>query len=549
MKEKKKGKGGLIAAIIILVVVFLLLMCCCGVCFIACAIGLPLAGYSDENTSGTLDTSEEVPSEEAVESTETVVSSDWPENQGITYLPYEDSTYIFCGGEYVERTDSSLGRLFGYSFKGDCAITSTHCIKSGHVIELENRGENTSTIHAMAAYGDSVAYHTTNKELAILNTNTEEIEIIKPGSENYAAVLSPDGKTLLYADDKIVYVHENGESIRIYEAGEGMGVRVISVSNHAEYMFIESYKEGNMYKPTIHLVNKNGDVIYEYNICPRTGGDYRGYFTNNNNTQLGFFDYSDENCRMIVYDAKSGEEIGTNMGEECFPIAEWMYCPYTMSDMYKADKIPLARVKNYNVDDLNYCYYAYSYGSLYRVEKGQTERISEAAKVVFPYSENGVVYSEQDKLIMYNEDEMSTLVEADVKSFAVASDRQTIYYGTNAKELYRYSDDEKERIAQNVKVEGIGLLPCIVGSNNVFWSEEETGNVYLQDATGKITLLENGGYAYSIMSYNWINETVTKSSGGSYRIIFTTENIPYEKDGKLYLLKSNGESVLISADD
>lgn len=436
------------------------------------------------------------------------------------------------------------GFLWGKSLYGNGYLTlSYHYIKGSQIYKLNDFYKEIKMFD-IASSGNAIAYYTENSTINLLNAKdgaVEEITCVR-GNRDYGIVVSPDGKTVAYSNGKSIYMYKDGLLEEVYTHYSDGYVRIISVTDDGKDIFY--YDNLSVWCKSR---GKEEKKIVEIEDC-------RAIITNGKKTQLGLYGMNDSSMSLYIYDTESEKLSRINCIKGCYPLAGYS------ENMSRGDREKLIAkllVSSYDVDDLFDCYYSSGngngrafYSGLYYIENYEMkELVSSRIHRLSALSDNQwLCLDDTQRLFIYDEERREKDIHEGVVSFTVGTDNKTVYFITKDNELYRYTTNEKNKIASDVSFYMSNI--CVVGSDIVIWQciEDDTpipiGGDYFIYQDGKVKAVDKT-IEYSLYNTNltstYINPSIRILETGTRGRLFTTFYLPYMQDGELYILYGEGK--------
>lgn len=466
------------------------------------------------------------------------------------------SGVAFYNGKLVS---TDIRQELSVSLSGDCYMVRTDdngyaCIKDGKKLEItENFDLYQGGYYAIAASGSAVVYTTKIGGVELLDTNTGNVTVIESYGDFYGAVVSPDGKSVIYSDSRTAYLYHNGNKTKLLDTDQTGKVTtsVIAVSNNAEYIFLAASNRGKYM--TLYCFDANGSIRYTSDEYEKT---VVGYFTNNDNTQVGFKLYRQP--ELHVYDAKRGRMSYVSFEEnvEVMPFAQCSYNAYHNAKDYAAMRMDVVYVYNFNTSDLLSTYYSKGARGgmpyVFKINGNKAELLDDNAAIVTEYTGDDLIYLnyKEKELIVLTSSGNKSDISDNVVAFGVSKDKSCVYYFTDDEELWLYSGGQNKKIANNVCVEnyqqsfgyvGYGI-PCIIGNGILYHDNDGNAYIYRNGSiekqshdmsfyTDQINLGE-----YSLLATFSVKETVY------LRNYFpATDYLPCTKGSEAYIMTADGK--------
>lgn len=371
------------------------------------------------------------------------------------------------------------------SLSGDCFVANNgqFVIKDGKLYEAKIGG-NTGFGFSVAACGNAIAYYTEDLGVELLDTNTGEITEIEEDGNFQGVTISPDGKTVLYSDAKTVYLYRDGKSEDIMS--RDMWLAVVSVANDGKYIYVADMLDNFSF----YCLDADGKKL------KKIEGSTMSFFTNKDNTQVGFF-LRDDRETIVIYDA--AEDKTYKYDDVSFSFKTRPLSEYTLdTDYYRLNSQSasgaMAQVSHYNVDDLTHCLY-FGSKTIYETDGKSIDAIAENTAAMKTLPDGGVIYLKSGEelknypgtlIIRYSDGEKEEIADY-VYGFGVSDSGNSIYYFAEDEKLFLYRNGKSTEIADDVCVTnysngldyiGVGVPTILNEDVIVFPGNDEQWYIY-----------------------------------------------------------------------
>lgn len=441
-------------------------------------------------------------------------------------------------GKVIEDSED-INYLYTASLSGDCFVTNNgqFVIKDGKMYEAK-MGGILGFGFSVAACGNAIAYYTDDFGVELFDTNTGEITEIEEDGNFQGVTISPDGKTVLYSDAKTVYLYRDGKSEKILS--RDMMLPVVSVANDGKYIYVADMLDNFSF----YCLDADGKKL------KKIEGSTMSFFTNKDNTQVGFFLREDIQT-LVIYDAaenKTYKYDDVSLNHRTRPLSEYTYDTDYPKLNSQAWSGAMAQVAHYNVDDLTHCLY-FGSKTIYETDGKSIDAIAENTTAMKILPDGSVIYLKLGEgyniypgtLFIRHSDGEKDKIADDVCGFGVSDSGNSIYYFTEDEKLFLYRNGKSTEIADDVCVQnyadglayvGVGVPTILNEDVIVYPGNDEQWYIYKNGKT------ETLGEEVSV--YN----RLTASS-----VYGTEQEIRYTSFNQNSVLFLNDTYLLITEDD
>ncbi len=397
---------------------------------------------------------------------------------GETYFVYNGTVLDYKAEAAVEDIHRTADMKLYYSSTTDEAFVvsskGVECAEDTHLSE--------ATYFSFAADGGVMIYATYESELYIFDmSDCKETLIAELEDECTALAVSPDGKTVVYADGDESYIYTKGS---VSELEISSTKAPIAVSNSAKYIYCYDSSSD-----AIYLSDKKGNTEKiksdVSSVC---------YF-NSDNTEMIF--YTDD----ATYYYKAGGEAEKLYSSYVMPA--WLYANGTYSSMSFSTGDGAVSYSEAQLWMTGYSSYFYAYGM----------ELDSFVEIFYYDWSNNIIYFDKN----HETDRVATSID----SYDTSSDGKVLMY-TKYDTLYRVTTsdyEEPEAIAEDV--EEFEILPD--GSGAYYIDEDDT--LMYAKKNGKTTKIADDaaslyvtsdGYALFLVDYaNSVGTLYSSKNGGS----------------------------------
>lgn len=378
----------------------------------------------------------------------------------------------------------------------------------GNVLYIINAKQKTqvsdevsSSSYKMASSGDGLIYMTVDDELYLYDVSKKKSEKITD-EPFYDAVISPDGKTVLYSltdeddndEESKLFIYRNGKSQELAK-----NMHPIAVANSGKYIY--AFKETEDYKIDVYSVNLKGET-------EKIRSEVNSIMFNKDNSEVLLVSNSKTYLKVKN---KEAETILSNSGKILLPngVAE-SNGSYNISTF----------LKQVYISD-NSVYYVKNADNRYRVGKKDVTdaQISEDGKTVY-YVRNDSLYSvpvkeDAEETRLAKEVDTSTyapyVVNPSGKGVYYIDDDQTLRYTTKGDDSDRVADDVK-----NMTISSKGIVFFIGDDDQLYSSKNGAKATKISTKDDEIVNIYNSGkYTYYATLSDDEEMSIFASDGGA----------------------------------